>query len=131
LNTLRTNGLSSHWCPTRPSSVMYAPRAMGPSLVGDSVPTSSRGSGQLKQLLPPWGCKPPQLLCPFSNSSIRDPALSLIAGCKHKPLYLSGSGRASQETTVWGFGQQALPSIHNSVLVWWLYKGYIPKWGSL
>jgi hypothetical protein len=38
-------------------------------------------------------------------------------------LYLSGSGRASQETAISGFHQQALPGIHNSFWVWWLYMG--------
>ena len=32
------------------------------ALVGDPVPRSSRGSGRLILLLPPWGCKSPQLL---------------------------------------------------------------------
>jgi hypothetical protein len=32
------------------------------SLVGGPVPETSRESGQLTVLLPPWGCKPPQLL---------------------------------------------------------------------
>jgi hypothetical protein len=40
--------------------------------------------------------------------------LSPMVGCEHPPLYLSGSGRTSQETAIWGFHQQALPSIHNS-----------------
>jgi hypothetical protein len=31
------------------------------------------GSGLLTLLLSPWGCKPPELLWPFSNSFIRDP----------------------------------------------------------
>jgi hypothetical protein len=30
-----------------------------------------------------------------------------------------------------GFYQQALPGIHNNVWVWWLYMGWIPRWGSL
>jgi hypothetical protein len=49
----------------------------------------------------PRGCKPPPPLSsfsPFSNSSIWDTALSPIIDCEHPPLYLSGSGRASQET---------------------------------
>ncbi|KRY04454.1 hypothetical protein T03_18051 [Trichinella britovi] len=50
-----------------------------------------------------------------------------MVGCKHLPLYLSGSGRASQETAISGFHQQALPSIHNNVQVWWLYMGWIPR----
>jgi hypothetical protein len=67
----------------------------------------------------------------FSNSSIGDPTLSPIVGCKHLPLYLSGSGRASQETAISGFHQQALPSIHNSFWVWRLYMGWIPRWFCL
>ena len=35
---------------------------------------------------------------PFSNSSIADPMLNPMDGCEHPPLYLSGSGRASQKT---------------------------------
>jgi hypothetical protein len=54
----------------------------------------------------------------FSNSSVGDPVLSLVVGCEHLPLYLSGSGRASQETAISGSCQQALLGIHNSVWVW-------------
>ena len=42
----------------------------------------------------------------FSNSSIGELDLSPI--CKHLPLYLSGSGRASQETALSGSCQYAL-----------------------
>ena len=38
-----------------------------------------------------------------------------MVGCKHPPLYLSGSGRASQETAISGSSQHALLGIHNSV----------------
>ena len=48
---------------------------------------------------------------PSSNSSIGDPVLSPIVGWKHLPLYLSGSGRASQETAISGSYQQALLGI--------------------
>ena len=34
------------------------------------------------------------------------------------PLYFSGSGRASQETSISGSCEQALLAIHNSVWVW-------------
>jgi hypothetical protein len=34
---------------------------------------------------------------PFSNSSIWDPVLTPMVGCEHLPLYLPGTGRASQE----------------------------------
>jgi hypothetical protein len=65
-------------------------------------PGSSEGSG--------WYCCSPHgaanLLSSFSlfsNSSIRDPTLSTIIGCEHPPQYLSGSGKASQETVISGF----------------------------
>jgi hypothetical protein len=67
----------------------------------------------------------------FSNSSVGDLTLSPMVGCDYPPLYLSGSGRASQKTDISGFLQQALPGIHNSVQVWWQYVGWIPRWGSL
>jgi hypothetical protein len=37
----------------------------------------------------------------------------------------------SQETAISGSYQQVLPSIHNNVQIWWLYMGWIPRWGSL
>ena len=51
--------------------------------------------------------------------------------CEHPLLYLPGTGRASQETAISGSCQQALVGIHNSVWVWWLFMGWIPRWGSL
>ena len=54
---------------------------------------------------------------PFSNSSIGEPGLCPIVGLEHLPLYLSGSGRASQETDISGSCQQGLLGIHNSVWV--------------
>jgi hypothetical protein len=54
-----------------------------------------------------------------------------MAGCEHPPLYMSGSGRASQETAISGSCQHALLGIHSSVCVWWLYMGWICRWGSL
>jgi hypothetical protein len=68
---------------------------------------------------------------PFSNSSIGDPVLSPMVGCEHLPLYLSGSGRASQKIATLGSCQQTLLGIHNSVCIWWLFMGWIPRWGSL
>jgi hypothetical protein len=49
--------------------------------------------------------------------------------CEHPFLYLSG--RASQETAISGSCQQALVGIHNTVWVWWLCMGWMPRWGSL
>jgi hypothetical protein len=57
--------------------------------------------------------------------------LGSMVVCELPPLYLSGSGRASQETAILDSYQQALPSIHNNVWVLWLYMGWIPRWGSL
>jgi hypothetical protein len=54
-----------------------------------------------------------------------------MLGCKHMHLYWSGSGRASQETAISGSYQQALFGISNSVWVWCLHMGWIPRWGSL
>jgi hypothetical protein len=71
------------------------------SLVGVLVSGCSEGgwgSGCLI-LLFLWDCKLLQLLQSF-NSSIADPVLKTIVGCEHLHLYLSGSGRASQETTI-------------------------------
>jgi hypothetical protein len=59
------------------------------------------------------------------------PVLSPKVGCNHPPLYLSGSGRAPPETAISGSCQHALFGISNSVWVWWLYMGWIPRWGCL
>jgi hypothetical protein len=59
----------------------------------------------------------------FSSSFIGESMLSPMVGCEHPPLYLSGSGRASQETSISGSCQQELFGIHNSVWVWRLYVG--------
>jgi hypothetical protein len=79
----RTKGLSSHLWPTRPSSAIYAARAMSPSictLVGSLVPGSSGGT---------YGAANPfSSLGAFSNSSIGDPVLSSMVDCEHSPLYL-------------------------------------------
>jgi hypothetical protein len=55
--------------------------------------------------------RPFQLLQSFPISSIGVPLLSPMVGCKHPHLYCSGSGIASQETTVSGSCQQALLGI--------------------
>ena len=54
-----------------------------------------------------------------------------MVGCEHPHLYLSGSGRASQETAISGSRQHGLLGIQNSVWVSSLYMGWIPRWGSL
>jgi hypothetical protein len=87
-------------------------------LVVVSIPGSSGGSGCL-------------ILLFFPNSSIGVPMLSPRVGFKHQHLYWSGTGRASQGTTVPGSCQQALPGISNNVWVWCLQMGWVPRWGSL
>jgi hypothetical protein len=57
------------------------------SLVGGFLGSSGE-SGCLTFLFFLWGCKPLQLLSPFSNSSIGHPVLSPTVGCGHPPLYL-------------------------------------------
>jgi hypothetical protein len=66
----------------------------------------------------------------FSSSFIEDPVLSPVDGYKHPLLYFSGFGRASQETAISGFCQQAFVGIQNSVWVWWLYMGLDPQVGQ-
>jgi hypothetical protein len=67
----------------------------------------------------------------FSSSFIRGPVFHPIDDCEHSPLYLPGTGRASQETAISGSCQQALVGICNSVWVWYLYMKWITRWGSL
>jgi hypothetical protein len=72
------------------------------SLAGDIVPGSWGGG---VRLVDKYCCSSYRVansfsfFSSFSNSSIGDPVLSPMVGCKHLPLYLSGSSRASQETT--------------------------------
>jgi hypothetical protein len=57
-------------------------------------------SGWLKLLFFLWVANTFNSFNPLSNSSIQDPMLSPIVGCKHLSQYMSGSGRASQETAI-------------------------------
>ena len=73
------------------------------------------------------------LICSLGTLSsffIRGPAFHPIVDCEHPLLYLPGIGIASQETAISGSCQQALVGICNSVWVWWLFMGWIPRWGS-
>jgi hypothetical protein len=88
------------------------------SLVGGLVPGSSGRSGWLILLFFLWVANPFSSFSPFSNFSIGDPLFSPMVGREHPPLYMSDSGRASQETNISGSCQQALLGIHNSVWVW-------------
>jgi hypothetical protein len=104
------------------------------SLVGGLVPRSSGVGvgGWMVDIVLPMGLQTPSAPSVFSlNSFIWDPVLSPMVGCQQPRLYLSGSVRASQETALSGSCQEALVDIHNSVWVWCLYMGWIPRWGSL
>jgi hypothetical protein len=50
-------------------------------------------------------------LDPFPSSSIGDPVLSPMLDWEHPPQYLSGTGRAPQETALWDSCQQAASTI--------------------
>jgi hypothetical protein len=67
----------------------------------------------------------------FSSSSIRAPVFHPIDDCAHPLLYLPGTGIASHKTAISGSFQQNLAGMCNSVWVWWLIMGWIPRWGSL
>jgi hypothetical protein len=114
----KTKVLSFHWCPTRPSSATYGAGAMSPSTSTLWLVIYSLGA---LEYLVGWYCSsygvasPFSFLDPFSNSSIGDPVLSPMVGCNYLPLYLPGTGRASQETAILGSCQQALCHLK---LVW-------------
>jgi hypothetical protein len=67
----------------------------------------------------------------FSSSSIGGPVFHPIADCEHPLLCLPGTDIASQETAISGSFQQNLAGVFNSVCVWWLIMGWIPRCGSL
>ena len=69
-------------------------------------------------------------LGPFSSSFFGEPVLCPMDDCDYPLLYLSGTGRDSQETALSVACQQALVGTRNSVWVWWLFMEWIPKWGS-
>ena len=120
LSLPKTKGLSSHCClKARPLLHMQLEPCV-PSYIFFGWWFSP---WELWQGLVGWYCcssygvaNPFSSFSPFSNSSIDVSMLNPIVGCKHLPLYLSGSGRASQETA-WSSrsSQQALVGIHNRV----------------
>ena len=59
----------------------------------------------------------------FSSLFIHFPELSPMDDWEHPLLYLSGTGRASQETAISGSCQPAHVAFHNPAWVWWLFMG--------
>jgi hypothetical protein len=71
-------------------------------------------------------------LCSFYSSSMDGPVFHPIDNCEHPLLYLSGTVIAPQETAISVSCQKKnLAGICNSVCVWWLFMGWIPRWGNL
>ena len=129
-----TLSLCFPWCPTKQSSATYAARAMGPSMFILWLMVQSPGAPGCLACLHCCSlhraANPLSSFSPFSSFSTRDPVLSPVVGCEHLSVYSSGSDRASQEISISGFCQQALPGICNSVQVWWLYMDWIPGWST-
>jgi hypothetical protein len=61
----------------------------------------------------PMGLQTPSAPSVFSLNSSMGASCS---GCQHPPLYLSGTGRASQETAISGSCQHEL-GIHNKICI--------------
>jgi len=124
----RTKDFSSHWCQIRPIFCYICSWSHGSahvfSLDGGLVPGSS---------LVGWYCCSYEIASPFSsfsppsNSSIGVSVVSTMVGLKHLYLYWSGSGRAFQKTVISGSCQHTLLGMRNSVWVWCLYVGWIPR----
>ena len=62
----------------------------------------------------PMGLQTPSASWVLSLAPLLGTLLSPKDGCEHPLLYLSGTGKASQETAISGSCQQALVGIHNS-----------------
>jgi hypothetical protein len=95
------------------------------SLVGGLTTWGPGVRGLGNDIVLPMGCKLDRKNNIITQSFLQllhwDPGAHGMTGCKHSPLYLSGSSRASQETAISGSCQQAFLGIYNSVWFWWLY----------
>jgi hypothetical protein len=113
------------------SSATYAARATSPSMYTLWLVVQSLGA--LGVLVGSYCCysygaaNPVSSLGTFSSSSIGDLVLSPMAGCEHPLLYLSCTGRASQETAISGSCQQALVGIHNIMCLLVIIQSFIFK----
>jgi hypothetical protein len=116
----RPRGLSSQWWPTRPSFDTYAARDTSSGVLVSSYCCSTY------RVADPFSS-----LGAFSISYIGGPVIHPIADCEHPLLCLPVSGIALYETAISGSLQQNLAGICNSVWVWWLIMGWIPRWCSL
>jgi hypothetical protein len=81
----------------------------------------SQDQGPPLPLMPDKAPSAPSVLPLTIHHTIGVPVLILMVVCKPPHLYWSGSIKATQETAVSGFCQQALLGISNSVWVWCLH----------
>jgi hypothetical protein len=65
----------------------------------------------------------------LSRFFLGDLELHPMGDCEHTLLYLPGTDKGPQETAISGYCHQTLVGICHSVWVWWLFMGWIPKWG--
>jgi hypothetical protein len=115
---------------TRQSSPLlhiYGEVGHGPTCSG-LVSESSEGNGQLILLFFLWGCHLHQLLCPSLNPSLGVPKLRPMIGCKYLHLSQSAADGASQRTAMLVSCLQAQHGISNSVRIWYLCMGWLPRW---
>jgi hypothetical protein len=111
LPQISNKAILCHICSRSDGSLQVYTLVSGPmELWGERVwPVDTACSLQQNQL---------SSFSPCSNFSIWDPVLNPKVGCEHLSLYLSDSGRASQETAISGSSHQALACTHNSIWVW-------------
>jgi len=90
LNTLRPNDLSSHWCPTKPSSATYVARAMGRSMCTCWFVVQSPGALEpVDTVASSMGLQTPIApSVPSLSPPSVTPELSPMIGCKLPPLFV-------------------------------------------
>jgi hypothetical protein len=66
----------------------------------------------------------------FSSSFIGNPVICPMDDGEHPLLYLPSIGRVPQETAI-SAPSASLVGICNSIWVWWLFMGWIPRPGKL
>jgi hypothetical protein len=121
--------------PTYPASMRVLPNPLTHSHITalaflyTGASSLHRTKGRLSHW---WQIRPVSSFSPSPNSSLGVLVLSPpMIGCEHPHLYWSGTSRASQETVVSSGCLQVLLDISNSVWVWCLQMGWIPRWGRL
>jgi hypothetical protein len=125
-NLHRTKCLSSHWCQISLSSVTYPAGAMGLSMC--TFWFSPCEFARLILLLSLWCCSS---FSSFYNSSIGNPMLSPMVGWEHPPCICQALAEPLRRQLHQAPVSKHFLAICNSVWVWRLYMGWIPRWNSL